>query len=470
MLFFVALDSRPYQTRTVDAVVARWRLSPCRLAVVAPTGAGKTAMGSLVMARYPERQWCWLAHTRDLVEQSAAALERVFPGEVAIVMAGVTGDPSKRIQVCSVQTLLARDFLPPGWLVLDEMHHYGAEEWQAFVERLGDRNCLGLTATPERADGVGLRGLFQDIIVAAHYSELIAGGYIVGCRTLRPAKRLRGIAQDPVTAYLAKGEQRYGFTFCRSIEIARDTAAKYTAFGVPAECVDANTGADERRERIAQLGKRYQMLTSVYALTEGVDVPGASVCVLARGINHQSGLLQMAGRVLRAAAGKRDALLLDLPGVTWDLGLPHEDREYSLDGIQRKPGNASLRVCQQCGYTELSGVVLCTRCGFKLPPQDLRPRILNAEIAERAGDSGLEKTLRLSALIVEAKRKGWCDDIVAAVYKKEFGESPKMPHDTERKMETFMKFKEEAARRGVSFAYAAAKYKALYGSYPPRSW
>jgi superfamily II DNA or RNA helicase len=440
------------------------------MAVVAPTGAGKTAIGALVIARYPEQRWVWLAHTRDLVEQSAAALEREFPGEVGIVMAGLPGDATKRIQICSVQTLLARDFVPPGWVVLDEMHHYGAEEWQTFAERFGDRPALGLTATPERADGVGLRGLFHDITVAAHYSELIRGGYIVSCRTLRPTKRLRGVAQDPVTAYLAKGEGRYGFTFCRSIEIARDTAAKYTAFGVPAECVDANTGADERRERIAELGKRYQMLTSVYALTEGVDVPGASVCVLARGINHPSGLLQMAGRVLRDSPGKTDALLLDLPGVTWDHGLPHEDREYSLDGIQRKPGNESLRVCQQCGYTELSGVTLCSRCGFKLPPQNLAPRVHNVEIAERAGDSDLEKTLRLSALIVEAKRKGWADDVVADRYKQEFGARPKLPHDPERKLETFMKFKEEAGRRGLSFAYAAARFKALYGAYPPRSW
>jgi DNA repair protein RadD len=462
------ISARPYQERTVDAVVARWRLGPCRIAVVAPTGAGKTVIGGLIIARYPGQKWVWLAHTRDLVLQSAAALERMFPGEVGIIMAGHAPSPFARIQVCSVQTLTARGYLPDGWLILDEMHHYGAEEWQAFVEKLGDRPAVWLTATPARADGVGLRGLFHDITVAAHYSELIEGGFIVSCRVLRPKRRIQGIAQDPVTAYLAKGEGRTGFTFCRTIEIARDTAAKYTAFGVPAACVDAETPSEERRAAIAGLGSgRYQMLTSVYALTEGVDVPSASVCVLARGIGHPGGLCQMAGRVLRAAPGKTDALLLDLSGVTWDLGLPHEDREYSLDGMQRKPGAESLRVCQSCGYTETSGVALCTRCGFKLPPKDLRPKVTGEEIGEH---SQLEKDLRLSALLVEAKRKGYADDWVATNFKKLTGCVAKLPHDVDRKMLTYEKFKAAARASGYSMAYAASRFRALYGSYPPRNW
>lgn len=462
------LQERAYQTRTVDSIVARWRLSQCRIACVAPTGAGKTAIAALVIQRYPEQRWCFLAHTRDLVLQAARALEASFPGEVGIIMAGIAPTPFARVQVCSVQTLLARDYLPEGWLILDEMHHYGAEEWDAFVTRLGDRNALGLTATPERADGVGLRGLFQDITVAAHYSELIRDGYIVPARTLRPSKRLRGVAQDPVSAYLDKGEGRYGFTFCRTVEIARDTAAKYTAFGVPAACIDYES--DDRQATIAGLGTRYQMLTSVYALTEGVDVPGASVCVLARGVGHQSALLQMGGRVLRSAPGKTDALFIDLPGVTWDLGLPHEDREYSLDGITRKPGSLSLRVCQQCGYTEPSGALVCSRCGFKLPAQDLRPQVHGVEIAEHAQHTDLEKTLRLSGLINEAKRKGYHDDWVCQRYKAEYGKQPTLPHDIERKQAMLQKLKDQAARSGYSMAYAAARFRALYGHYPVRGW
>lgn len=742
---FCVLQPRDYQTRTVDAICARWQLSRARIACVAPTGAGKTAMGCLVILRYPrDQKWVWLCHTRDLVEQSARALEREFPGQVGIVMAGAPSNPFARIQVCSVQTLLTRGFLPDGSVILDECfpgetlvggrridsisvgdtvdsvdhktgmvkparvtrvfekrayslwrlrigatvirctwnhpifvkgrgyvqaqniapgdllclwdhlheetvrrrarsqdllegmfeqaalpdhgidesslcqrahegeqphescrgeaqterhleayrsqaegsrwqrerangttealvgsagarlaagvgyphgapstwdpnqlqnrpsspgaqdcdrsgweqssfpeaertgqeegdvlvwarvdrsesdestgdgsfvynlevegnhtyfangvlvhncHHYGAEEWGAFLDRLGERPALGLTATPQRADGVGLRGIFNALIVAAHYSELIRGGYIVPARTLRPAKRLRGVAQDPVTAYLKLGEGRPGFTFCRTVDIARDTAAKYSAFGVPAACVDYET--EGRGDIIARLGRDLQMLTSVYALTEGVDVPAASCCVLARGVGHPSILLQIGGRILRASPGKSDALFIDLPGVTWDLGLIHEDREYSLDGITRKPGHESLRVCQKCGFTELSGPSQCSRCGFELPPQDLRPRVHGAELTEHAPKTDLEKTLQLSTLLAEAKRRGYDDYWVQVKYKHATGELPHFPPDTERRMNQFARLKDEARRRGISAGYAAVRYKALYGVYPPREW
>ena len=66
----------------------------------------------------------------------------------------------------------------------------------------------------------------------------------------------------------------------------------------------------------------------------------------------------------------------------------------------------------------------------------------------------------------EAKRKGYQDDWVSQRYKAEYGKYPALPHDVERKMAMFDKFK----RSGQSLAYAAARYKALYGTYPPRGW
>ena len=175
----------------------------------------------------------------------------------------------------------------------------------------------------------------------------------------------------------------------------------------------------------------------------------------------------MAGRVLRAAPGKVDALLLDLSGVTWDHGLPHEDREYSLDGMRRKAGSESLRVCQSCGFTEESGVSVCSRCGFKLPAKDLRPKVTGDELKEH---SQLEKDLRLSVLIEEAKRKGYADDWVAVQFKRLTGCVAKLPHDVDRKLLTYEKFKAAARAGGYSMAYAASRFKALYGAYPPRSW
>jgi superfamily II DNA or RNA helicase len=444
------IQQRDYQLRTVASIVARWRMGPCRIACVAPTGAGKTTIAQLVMNEYPKDRWGLVCHTRDLAEQSRnRTTARVF----------------------SIQGLLQREELPPfDRLILDECHHYAAEEWLALMQRF---TCpiLGLTATPMRADGLTLRPLFDDLTVAAHYSELLQGGYIVPMRTLRPKRKLeRGIATDPVAAYLEHGEGRVGFCFGRTIEICQEYAERFSAFGVPAACVDAGTDPELRKERLAGLGTRYRILTSVYALTEGVDVPAASVCILGRGCGHPSLLLQMAGRVMRPAPGKTDCLLLDLPGVTWVHGTPQEDREYSLDGITRSAQGMALRVCQKCGYTEPSGAVNCTRCGFRLPPKDLRPKLAGEKLIEAtAGNRDLAQQLLLSQLL-EAKRRGYHDDWIVQRYKQNFGKAPELPFDADRRMALYEKYKEQARANGYSMGYAAARWKAIYGAWPPRSW
>lgn len=357
-------------------------------------------------------------------------------------------------------------------ILVHNCHHYAAEEWEAVMLRFNG-NILGLTATPMRADGVSLRGLFDDITVAAPYSELIRGGYIVPSRTLRPGRKLdRGIALDPVAAYLKHGEGRVGFCFGRTIEICREYAERFTAFGVPAACVDANTPAEERRERIEGLGSgKYKILTSVYALTEGIDVPKASIVILARGCGHPSLLIQMGGRALRVYPGKLDALILDLPGVTWVHGFVHEDREYSLDGLTRKPEAMALRVCQKCGFTEESGEPLCARCGFRLPPRDMRPKDMGQKLIEAtAGNRDLAETLELSRLMLEAKRTGRQDDWIIQRFKSAFGKQPELPFDVERRLAMYEKMKDQGRALGYAGGYAAARFKALYGAYPPRSW
>lgn len=452
---------RDYQLRACADAEAL----PGRVAIVAPTGAGKTAIAAWLV-RPGRGRGLVFAHTRDLVLQMAEALTGFLGEPVGVIMAGVEPTPFARVQVASVQTLLAREWVPEADVVVwDEMHHGAAKEWSALIGRYP--RLFGLTATPERADGVTLRGAFDHLVVAAHYSELIRRGMLVPARVLRPKAPLRGVALDPVTAYLQHGEGRSGFLFGRTIKLCQDYAEKLTAFGVPAACVDATTPSADRAERIAGLSSgRYRILTSVYALTEGVNVPAASVCVLARGCSHVSLLLQMAGRILRSCEGKTDGLLLDLPGVTWGHGSPHEDREYSLDGIKRPAGGIPLSVCQACGFTQPPSPNGCGRCGFKPEAKDLAPRVFNEKLAERPQATPLERQLRLSALLIEAERKGYQDDWIDVQYRRLFGVAPTLPHNVERKMAMWQKLIAMGKGRG----YAGARYRALYGASAPRGW
>ena len=87
--------------------------------------------------------------------------------------------PDALVQVASVQTLARRDKPPADLLLIDEAHHARATTYQDFLNAYPGRQVVGLTATPWRSDGRGLRELFDDLVVVASPAQLIADGYLV---------------------------------------------------------------------------------------------------------------------------------------------------------------------------------------------------------------------------------------------------------------------------------------------------
>jgi len=476
---FWPMEDRAYQGKAVRQV--DWGLrSGKRMLLVAPTGAGKTCMGAM-LAKKGSGAIVWVTHTKDLVEQSAQKLREFVP-RVGIIAAGQQPDPFAPVQVASVQTLLAREIeLRADLLLCDEAHHFCSDEWRGVVDAIHAKSSVGLTATPERGDGKPLGDMYDELVVAASYSELTAGGYLVPLRVLRPESELdRGLAQKVRAAYEAQGEGRSGFVFARTKKEAHSLAEEFTATGIPSAMVSDESEADERRECLAGLSRevaRLRLLTNVYALTEGVDVPSASVAIYARRLGHAGLMLQTAGRILRPSLGKTDALLLDLPGVTHRLGLPNEDREYSLhgEGIRRTAKGMALKVCMYCGMTSESGGP-CPRCGKAAEVKKAKPlRIYNAELrAVYAGSStpSWAKRAELDRLRSQANAKGYQAAWVVKQYELLFGEKPALGREAgeAEKQAEFDRLVQAARAQGYQPGWAQHRYHAAYGAFPPKSW
>ena len=365
------LTLRPYQHEAVAAArteMARHR----RTVLVLPTGSGKTRVASYVVqcALAKGNRVLWLAHRSELVEQACRTLEG-FGVPVGVVAASSdrSADPDAPCQVASIQTLVAREtHRPPAQLIIwDECHHASeaAECWSGLLDAYQGVPLLGLTATPERGDGAGLAPLFDGLVVGASVRQLTDLGHLVPYEILRPERMLDPgqIAQDPVAAYVAHGGGRQAILFARNVEEAQKYRAGLETAGVRAECVTATTPAADR-EAALELFRRgvVRVLTNVYVLTEGTDLPMASVCILARGAGSAGICIQMVGRVLRPAPGKSSALILDLRGATHSarIGLPDDERVYSLEG--RGIALAGERHCQVCGGL-LEGYP-CPACGY----------------------------------------------------------------------------------------------------------
>lgn len=444
---------RDYQSRAVGDVLSTSEPT----CLVAPTGSGKSRMGAEIAARLPGRG-AWIVHRRELLRQARDLLARhVLDDRVVPV------------------TVQSSEWPVADFVILDEVHHYQSDEWSGIFDHLPAARFIGLTATPERADGRALGDRFSRLVVAAHYSDLLRDGFLVDCRVLRPDEVLtKGLALDPVDAYLKHGEQRAGFVFVQRVSQAREIAERFRARGIEARAVTERCSTADRDAAIDGLATgEVRLLVNVYTMTEGVDIPHASVCILARPVGHVSQYLQIAGRILRPCPAKQDALLIDLTGASHLHGLPTEDRLYSLDGVGIRRKSQSVTTCQLCGASYESGPTACPECGFVLPHKDWKPpRVMNVELravyrgAATPDDAKRREYERLRA---EQRAKGHSVESVVVRFRDLFGEAPNLDDVThEERRQEYQRLAALGASKGYKSGFAGSRYQSIFGHWPSR--
>lgn len=331
---------RSYQQLALHKIHQRWAQGSRSVVLVAPTGSGKTHMGAQAALGFD--RVLWVAHRRELVKQARAKLAETIGGEnVGVVMPGFAPNESARVQVGTVQTLLERKLPAADLLVLDEAHHYVTDSWRAIASAYSAARTLGLTATPERADGSPLGDIFDSLEVAASYSELVKLGYLVPWNIYQPSRRLgHNLAMTVQSAYRRFGGGQ-AFSFHMRVADAEAEAERFRALGVRWQCIGYHVSRAVRDA--AMDGFRagdVRGLSNVFALTEGVDVPTASEVYLARQFASVADYIQACGRAGRASPGKSRAILIDLCGSSHRHGSPIKDRTYSLHGKPISTGSA----------------------------------------------------------------------------------------------------------------------------------
>lgn len=369
---------RPYQREAIAAVIDRRRAGVRRMVIHLPTGAGKTVIFA-ELARMARQPVLVLAHRTELVQQAAEKVRRALGpegGEVAVEQASDRASAGARVVVASIRSLhpdrLARLLSHHrfGLVVYDECHHATAEANKAVLEGLGafapdwSGTLLGFTATPVRADGVGLDEVFEELVYTRGLPRMIADGWLVPLRGFRIStqadlQRVGTTRSDLVLEELAEAvdiedrnalvarsiqelaRDRRTLVFCVTVNHAQRLAKALRAVGLRAGTVYGELPRDERERVLGAFAEgRIQVLTNVGVLTEGFDDPGVSCVAMARPTRSQALYVQCIGRGTRLSpeTGKTDCLVLDFADVSdLDLvtlpvlyGMP---RNLDLDGM-----------------------------------------------------------------------------------------------------------------------------------------
>lgn len=385
------MELRPHQAAAIEG--ARGALANGSSVVIQmPTGSGKTKTAVAMIAEEAGVVW-FVCHRQEIERQVSAALTAAGV-EHGIVSPRAKPDYGKRVQVVSVATLKRRmgELPAPDLVFWDECHHVAAKSWASIRETLVEAKHIGLTATPERLDGKGLREWFAELVVGPTIANLVAENYLAPFRYFAPsdpdltaAKLQAGdyrkadlakvmntpvLIGDAVAEYRRNADGKRAVAFCASVEASIALVDRFNAEGIPARHVDGTTGAEDREAAIAALAAgEIKVLSNVEVFTEGFDLPGIEVAILLRPTKSPTLLLQMIGRALRYADGKV-AVIMDHAGLHADHGLPDGDWHWSLDGGAAKARQATMgrgpRRCPECKEVRAERVEVCA-CGFEYP-------------------------------------------------------------------------------------------------------
>ena len=339
MTFILRADQAALSARIEAALAAGSR--PC---AVAPTGAGKTVLiaetARLALAR--RERVVAIAHREEIISQIIASLRRHLGPHVRIeaITAGCRSRYQAPVTVGMVPTLARRlpqlAALRGATLLADEAHHMGSTTWGAVTEAIAPGRLCGFTATPVRPDGKGLGDVsaFTELIVGPQPGELMAAGHLCRYRIFAAPRQMdtKGMRKRGGDFTVADMEKRVveingdivsdwrrfnpqGLrTICVGVSVdhAHIVAGLYREEGITAEAVDGTTQKGQR----AAIFQRFRsgettVLCACAVVDEGLDVPEASCLQMTRPTASLRLYRQLVGRVLRPAAGKEEALILD---------------------------------------------------------------------------------------------------------------------------------------------------------------
>jgi len=494
----VTHELRDYQAALIEQALPQLERNPL---LVMPTGAGKT-FTCAAMVRQLGMRTLWLAHRRELVSQAEETL-RGLGLDTGVILAGHKPRPRAQVQVASVQTLARREAPKVELVVVDEAHHAAAKSYRKLLARV-DAPVVGLTATPFRLDGKGLRDAgFGAIVQTTSTAELCERGVLVEPLVYAPhvpdLKGLRKRAGDYETRALSERmsdakligdiiENWHEYaegrrTICFAVDVAHSEklVERFRAAGVAAEHLDGKTPTDKRAATLGRLASgETTVLSNVGIVSEGFDLPALDVAVIARPTASLAWHLQALGRIVRSCPGKSGALVLDHAGNHRRHGFVTDPIAYSLDGAepaeQTDPGKPRTKGCPSCNLEVPQSTRRCPACGYAWP----KPSLEEVEGRLALLNPGSAPPLHLQQeawdRIVERQReRGYKEGWRYVQFQQMFGFAPAeidghiidpKRATKDQKRAVYHRLLDEADSRGHKRGWAAHRYRDAFGVWP----
>ena len=344
----------PFQRHILERLDVERSMGHANTLIVAATGTGKTVVSALdykrLRSQLQRSRLLFVAHRDTILQQSMTTFRHVLRdgafGELWVgehrpqrwdhVFASI-----QSVSAAGAASIRADQF---DIVIVDEFHHAAASTYEALLDHVRPAHLIGLTATPERTDGLDILRWFggrtaveirlwdaleQGLLSPFHYYGIHDGtdlssltwrrgsGYDTGELTnLYTADDMRvGKVLAAVRDRVGDPSMMRALGFCVSVEHARYMARKFEQAGFRAQAITGVSSETERRSALGALRDgRLNVIFAVDLLNEGVDVPAVDVVMMLRPTESATVFMQQLGRGLRRSEGKDVLTVLDFVG------------------------------------------------------------------------------------------------------------------------------------------------------------
>lgn len=318
--------------------------------IISATGTGKTILSALDVRAYQPRRMIFVVHREQILDRTIEEYKKVLGGPDANFgkLSGNSRELDCQYVFATVQTLSRPDVLQTvdpqafDYVLVDEAHRVGSASYQRVLNHLEPEFLLGMTATPERGDGINIYEQFDFNVpyeIRLHHAleaEMLAPFHYYGVadvvfddgtttddstdfRKLISPERVRHVI-DAIEVYGQAGVAPRGLIFCGRKDEAHALSQalnQQTLRGKPlrTEALTGDHSIEYREEAVRRLERgELDYLLTVDIFNEGVDIPSVNQVVMLRQTQSAIIFVQQLGRGLRKAEGKEYLVVIDFIG------------------------------------------------------------------------------------------------------------------------------------------------------------
>lgn len=450
---------RPHQELAIEMLRSSMRYGNKRIILAAPCSFGKTitALHMLASAAKKGKRGVFICDRIKLIQQALESAD--FHGLDVGVIQGLheRTNFNAPIQIASIQTLARRSRMVEfDFAIVDECHvHYKALD--TYMKAYSNVPFIGLSATPYSKN---LGNVYQDLVVPVTPRQLLDkeylcpvdyyGGHSVNVKGVkRRALPTGGSDYDPkalaaeiekdnklvgdiVENWFKHAKDRQTIAFSPSIKHSKHMVEIFEAHGIPAVHIDGYMD-DEERQWIfkGHDAGEFKVLSCSRLLNTGYDAPNVSCLIDCFPTSSITSYVQRAGRIMRTAEGKENAIYLDHAsnvqrhGFAEDIvpeSLDTGDKRFNERSQTKEKKESKSKNCPQC-YQIMFG--LRCKCGYEVP---LKEQIISdrQELVKLKSVSKEDKSKWYGEFLLYAATKGYKPGYASHLYRQKFGVWPKV--------------------------------------------